>query len=101
MSRTDFNTLLEAGAHFGHLKRKWNPKMAPYIFTSMFPAHPKYNGRNIPDETKADTRQDKWHGSPTYQTRVKHIAVSYTHLDVYKRQILKRTPKRKIAGRFQ
>ena len=32
MSRTDFNTLLEAGAHFGHLKRKWNPKMAPYIF---------------------------------------------------------------------
>ena len=33
MSRTDFNTLLEAGAHFGHLKRKWNPKMAPYIFT--------------------------------------------------------------------
>ncbi|MFR9649351.1 MAG: 30S ribosomal protein S2 [Rikenellaceae bacterium] len=32
MSRTDFNTLLEAGVHFGHLKRKWNPKMAPYIF---------------------------------------------------------------------
>ena len=32
MSRTDFNTLLEAGSHFGHLKRKWNPKMAPYIF---------------------------------------------------------------------
>ena len=32
MSRTDFNTLFEAGAHFGHLKRKWNPKMAPYIF---------------------------------------------------------------------
>ena len=32
MSRTDCNTLLEAGAHFGHLKRKWNPKMAPYIF---------------------------------------------------------------------
>jgi len=32
MSRTDFNQLLEAGAHFGHLKRKWNPAMAPYIF---------------------------------------------------------------------
>ena len=32
MSRTDFNQLLEAGAHFGHLKRKWNPNMAPYIF---------------------------------------------------------------------
>ena len=32
MSRTDFNTLLDAGVHFGHLKRKWNPAMAPYIF---------------------------------------------------------------------
>ena len=31
-TRTVFNTLLEAGVHFGHLKRKWNPKMAPYIF---------------------------------------------------------------------
>jgi len=33
MSRTNFNDLLEAGSHFGHLKRKWNPAMAPYIFT--------------------------------------------------------------------
>jgi small subunit ribosomal protein S2 len=32
-SRTNFNELLEAGAHFGHLKRKWNPAMSPYIFT--------------------------------------------------------------------
>lgn len=32
MSRTNFEQLLEAGVHFGHLKRKWNPKMAPYIF---------------------------------------------------------------------
>ena len=32
MPRTSFDQLLEAGAHFGHLKRKWNPKMAPYIF---------------------------------------------------------------------
>ena len=32
MSRTNFQDLLDAGAHFGHLKRKWNPKMAPYIF---------------------------------------------------------------------
>ena len=24
--------LLEAGVHFGHLKKKWNPKMLPYIF---------------------------------------------------------------------
>ncbi|MDR1652270.1 MAG: 30S ribosomal protein S2 [Prevotellaceae bacterium] len=32
MSRTTFEQLLDAGAHFGHLKRKWNPAMAPYIF---------------------------------------------------------------------
>ncbi len=32
MSRTNFQDLLDAGVHFGHLKRKWNPKMAPYIF---------------------------------------------------------------------
>jgi len=32
MSRTNFEQLLEAGSHFGHLKRKWNPAMAPYIF---------------------------------------------------------------------
>jgi small subunit ribosomal protein S2 len=32
MSRTNFDDLLEAGCHFGHLKRKWNPAMAPYIF---------------------------------------------------------------------
>ena len=32
MSRTNFQELLDAGAHFGHLKRKWNPNMAPYIF---------------------------------------------------------------------
>ena len=32
MSRTNFEALLEAGVHFGHLKRKWNPAMKPYIF---------------------------------------------------------------------
>ena len=32
MSRVNFDQLLEAGVHFGHLKRKWNPAMAPYIF---------------------------------------------------------------------
>ena len=32
MARATFNELLEAGVHFGHLKRKWNPNMAPYIF---------------------------------------------------------------------
>ena len=32
MARLEFKQLLDAGAHFGHLKRKWNPAMAPYIF---------------------------------------------------------------------
>lgn len=32
MAKANFQELLEAGVHFGHLKRKWNPKMAPYIF---------------------------------------------------------------------
>ncbi|HRT13606.1 MAG TPA: 30S ribosomal protein S2 [Bacteroidales bacterium] len=32
MTKVDFNELLEAGCHFGHLRRKWNPYMTPYIF---------------------------------------------------------------------
>ncbi len=32
MKQLSFDELLDAGAHFGHLKRKWNPAMAPYIF---------------------------------------------------------------------
>ncbi len=32
MPRTEFKQLLDAGVHFGHLKRKWNPNMAPNIF---------------------------------------------------------------------
>ncbi|MPM51496.1 hypothetical protein SDC9_98245 [bioreactor metagenome] len=32
MAKLEFDQLLEAGAHFGHLKRKWNPAMSPYIF---------------------------------------------------------------------
>ena len=33
MPKASFDELLDAGVHFGHLKRKWNPNMAPYIFT--------------------------------------------------------------------
>lgn len=33
MERPTYKNLLDAGVHFGHLKRKWNPKMAPYIFS--------------------------------------------------------------------
>jgi small subunit ribosomal protein S2 len=32
MSKVTVEQLLEAGVHFGHLRRKWNPAMAPYIF---------------------------------------------------------------------
>jgi len=32
MDKIEYKDLLDAGVHFGHLKRKWNPKMAPYIF---------------------------------------------------------------------
>ncbi|MBR2177849.1 MAG: 30S ribosomal protein S2, partial [Paludibacteraceae bacterium] len=32
MSKVQFEDLLKAGCHFGHMKRKWNPAMAPYIF---------------------------------------------------------------------
>ncbi|MGB3546766.1 MAG: 30S ribosomal protein S2 [Saprospiraceae bacterium] len=33
MEKPTYKELMEAGVHFGHLKKKWNPKMAPYIFT--------------------------------------------------------------------
>ena len=52
MSRTSFNELLEAGAHFGHLKRKWNPAMAPYIFAEK-------NGIHIIDLNKTVMKIDE------------------------------------------
>ena len=52
MSRTNFETLLEAGCHFGHLKRKWNPAMAPYIFMER-------NGIHILDLHKTVTKIDE------------------------------------------
>lgn len=39
MAKATFEELLEAGVHFGHLKRKWNPNMAPYIFTEQKGIH--------------------------------------------------------------
>ena len=60
MAKANVKDLLEAGVHFGHMTRKWNPNMAPYIF----------------------------------------MAVSYTHLDVYKRQISYRNVFGKIFVRF-
>ena len=50
--RTNFDQLLEAGAHFGHLKRKWNPAMAPYIYMER-------NGIHIIDLNKTVIKVDE------------------------------------------
>ncbi|MCI2081959.1 MAG: 30S ribosomal protein S2 [Bacteroidales bacterium] len=52
MPRTNFQELLDAGVHFGHLKRKWNPKMAPYIFMEK-------NGIHIIDLNKTVVKIDE------------------------------------------
>ena len=52
MSRVNFDQLLEAGVHFGHLKRKWNPAMAPYIFMER-------NGIHIIDLYKTIAKVDE------------------------------------------
>ena len=52
MARTNFDQLLQAGCHFGHLKRKWNPSMAPYIYTER-------NGIHIIDLHKTAAKIDE------------------------------------------
>ncbi|MDR0603080.1 MAG: 30S ribosomal protein S2 [Bacteroidales bacterium] len=61
MSSVNFNELLDAGAHFGHLKRKWNPNMAPYIFMEK-------NGIHIIDLHKTVAKIDE------ASSAIKHIA---------------------------
>lgn len=51
MAKTDYKELLDAGVHFGHLKRKWHPKMAPYIFMEK-------NGIHIIDLNKTAAKLD-------------------------------------------
>jgi small subunit ribosomal protein S2 len=63
MSRTNFNELLDAGVHFGHLKRKWNPSMAPYIFMER-------NGIHIIDLEKTEAKIEE------AASAMKHIAKS-------------------------
>jgi small subunit ribosomal protein S2 len=63
MPRTNFKELLDAGVHFGHLKRKWNPAMAPYIFMER-------NGIHIIDLEKTVTKIDE------AASAMKHIARS-------------------------
>ena len=53
MSRTTFDQLLQAGCHFGHLRRKWNPAMAPYIFMER-------NGIHIIDLNKTVAKIDEY-----------------------------------------
>jgi len=48
MDKVDLTQLIEAGAHFGHLTRRWNPKMKPYIFMEK-------NGIHIIDLKKSQT----------------------------------------------
>ncbi len=63
MPRTNFKELLDAGVHFGHLKRKWNPAMAPYIFMER-------NGIHIIDLEKTIEKVDE------AASAMKHIARS-------------------------
>lgn len=52
MPKVTFEQLLDAGAHFGHLRRKWNPQMAPYIFMER-------NGIHIIDLQKTIVKIDE------------------------------------------
>jgi len=63
MAMTNYQELLDAGVHFGHLKRKWNPNMAPYIFMEK-------NGIHIIDLNKTIAKIDE------ATTAIKQIAKS-------------------------
>jgi small subunit ribosomal protein S2 len=63
MPKVSFQELLDAGAHFGHLKRKWNPNMEPYIFMEK-------NGIHIIDLQKTIVKIDE------AASAIKHIAKS-------------------------
>ena len=52
MTQATFEELLDAGCHFGHLRRKWNPNMAPYIFMER-------NGIHIIDLYKTQAKIDE------------------------------------------
>jgi small subunit ribosomal protein S2 len=63
MPKAQFEDLLKAGVHFGHLKRKWNPSMAPYIFMEK-------NGIHLIDLQKTAVKMDE------SSTALKQIAKS-------------------------
>lgn len=63
MAKVSFDELLDAGVHFGHLRRKWNPNMAPYIFMER-------NGIHIIDLYKTQAKLEE------AQKAIKQIAKS-------------------------
>lgn len=63
MAQVSFDELLDAGVHFGHLRRKWNPNMAPYIFMER-------NGIHIIDLYKTQAKLEE------AQNAIKQIAKS-------------------------
>jgi small subunit ribosomal protein S2 len=63
MAIVEINEMLDAGVHFGHLKRKWNPSMAPYIFMEK-------NGIHIIDLQKTSAKLEEAYSA------MKHIAQS-------------------------
>lgn len=63
MAKVSFDELLDAGVHFGHLKRKWNPAMAPYIFMER-------NGIHIIDLYKTQAKLEE------AQNALKQMAIS-------------------------
>ncbi len=63
MAKVSFDELLDAGVHFGHLRRKWNPNMAPYIFMER-------NGIHIIDLYKTQAKLEE------AQNAIKQIAKS-------------------------
>ena len=106
MSRTNFDTLLEAGCHFGHLKRKWNPAMAPYIFKSgkkvLFVATKKQAKQVVAEKAQSVNMPyviERWPGGmltnfPTIRKAVKKMATidkltnDGTYANLSKREIL-------------
>ena len=69
MARTNFEQLLQAGCHFGHLKRKWNPAMAQYIYTERNGIHIIDLHKTVVKINEEDKKSLKDHGFLTRDAR--------------------------------
>ncbi len=120
MARTNFDQLLQAGCHFGHLKRKWNPAMAPYIYTERNGIHIIDLHKTLFVATKKQTKEiiaekaqsvgmpyviERWPGGmltnfPTIRKAVKKMAnidklmQDGTYANLSKRELLQVTRQR-------